>query len=214
MKFSKDPEEPHRTVLISPEECAAKKELPRQSPWIRWPQEILWLVVSVVFVVFFYNFFESVGKHVPEALKSATSYLEQEQSAAASRLAAVAAAEKLRRQNPASPSATRVFARALSGAPGAIICGDYQAVTIMLSLYNRHMEDRLQDSLTKGLSRSIRGESSREPDPSIFGCAVIPDGQPMMKEPTGIFPVVSAQLNDGTYIKGITMAPMINNGRH
>jgi hypothetical protein len=35
----------------------------------------------------------------------------------------------------------------------------------------------------------------------------------MMKEPTGMFTVVSAQLDDGTYINGITMPPMINGGR-
>jgi hypothetical protein len=70
-------------------------------------------------------------------------------------VAAADAAEKQRRRYPASPSATRVFARALSGAPGAIICGDYQSVTSMFSLYNRHLEDRMQDVLTKGLSRSL-----------------------------------------------------------
>jgi hypothetical protein len=36
----------------------------------------------------------------------------------------------------------------------------------------------------------------------------------MMKEPASILPVVSAQLDDGTYIKGITMAPMINERLH
>lgn len=213
MKLFRDRTELHR-IAPAHEEHAGTKENPYQPRWIKTLQEIIVLVVSLVMVVFLYNFFTSVGERIPEALKSETSYLEQEQSAAKSRLAAAEAAERLRRQNPASPSATRVFARALSGAPGAIICQDYQSVTMMFSLYNRHVEDRLQDSLTKGQSRSIRGEAAREPDPSIFGCVVIPDGQPMMKEPIGILPVVSAQLNDGTYIAGITMPPMINDGRH
>lgn len=209
MKLSRDRTELDRGESGSSTVHQVTKENPYQPPWIRKLQHMIWLVVFGVLVVIFYNVSSDVGGKIPDAAKSAKSFLEQEQRAAASRVAAADAAEKQRRQNPASPSATRVFAQAVSGAPGAIICGDYQSVTVMFSLYNRHLEDRLQDALTKGLSRSIRGEAAGEPDPAIFGCVVIPDGRPMMKEPAGIFPIVSAQLDDGTYIKGITMPPMV-----
>jgi hypothetical protein len=168
------------------------------------------LVVFVVLAAFLYNFFMEVGGLIPDAMKSAQSYLERERQAAESRLTAADAEQKKRRQNPASSEATGVFARAVSGAPGAIICQDYQAVRLVFSLYNRRFEDQLQDAVTKGVARSIRGEAASEPDPAVSGCALIPDGQLMMKEPAGIFPVVSAQLDDGTYIKGITMPPMVN----
>lgn len=208
MKISPDHNEFARGAS-APMEQEATKEDPYQPPWVKKLRQILGLLVFGVLAVCFYNLFAAVGPRIQPAVESTKSFLEQEQRSAASRVAAADAAEKQRRQNPASPSAVRVFARALSGAPGAIICGDYQSVILMFSLYNRHLEDRLEDAITKGLSRSIRGESPGEPDPALFGCALIPDGRAMMKEPTGILPVVSAQLDDGTYIKGITMPPMI-----
>lgn len=209
MKISRDHIEFARRTSASTEE-EASKENPYQPPWVAKLQQAIGLVVFVVLAVFSYNLFIAVGPRIQPTVQSAKLHLEQERNAAESRLAAADASEKKRRQNPASPDATRVFAQAVSGAPGAIICQDYQAVMMVFSLYNRRFEDQLQDTVTKGLSRSIRGKSAGEPDPALFGCALIPHGKPMMKEPAGMFPVVSAQLEDGTYIEGITMPPMVN----
>ncbi|MGL5164869.1 MAG: hypothetical protein ACRC9K_03165 [Afipia sp.] len=205
MKISRNDIESRREAAFSGEQQGTK-ENPYQPPWVRKLQQTIGIVVFVALTILFYNLFMEVGGRVPETVKSAESYLERERQAVESRLAA---AEAERRQNPASAQAMRVFARAVSGAPGAIVCQDYQAVRLVFSLYNRRFEDRLLDVVTKGLSRSVRGEPAGEPDPALFGCALIPDGRPMMKEPVGIFPVVSVRLDDGTYVKGVTMLPMV-----
>lgn len=212
MKLFRSNNEIERFEPRTSNEEIGTKDNPYQPPWIRKLQEIIAAVVFLVLVIGFYNLFMHVGGRVPAAVKDAQSYLESIQQSAQKRLDAAELNNRSRREqmpNPASPAASLVHARALGGAPGAIICQDYQSVTLMFSLYNRRFEDRLQDTLTKGLSRSIRGEAAGEPDPAVFGCSLILDGKPMMKEPGGMFPVVSAQLDDGTFVKGITMPPMI-----
>lgn len=114
-----------------------------------------------------------------------------------------------RESNPSTPDATLVYAAGLNAAPGAIVCRDYEAVMLVFRLYTAHWTDRLQDNLTKGQSRLIRGSGAEEPEASVYGCIVVQPGTAMMLEPGNIVPVVTVQDEAGKFFKGVTMAPMI-----
>jgi len=111
--------------------------------------------------------------------------------------------------NPSHPNATEVTASALSAAPGAIVCQDYATVQLVFRIYTAHWQDSLQDRLTKGQSKLLRGESSPEPVPEVYGCMLVPPGTSMLQDPGNVVPVVTFKRSDGSYFKGVTMAPMI-----
>jgi hypothetical protein len=117
--------------------------------------------------------------------------------------------EARREINPSSPNATVVYATALNAAPGAIICNDYATVMLMFQLYTRHWTDRFQDAVTKGQSRLLRGAAAEEPDPGFYGCLVVQPGMAMLQDPGNDIPVVTVQRDDGSFFKGVTMAPMV-----
>jgi hypothetical protein len=112
-------------------------------------------------------------------------------------------------RNPSSPNAISVTARGLNAAPGAIVCQNYTTVTHMFRLYSASWTDHMQDVLTKGQSQLLRGESTPEPDPSMFGCILVETGTAMQLDPGNTVPVVTVRLGNGKYFKGVTMAPMI-----
>jgi hypothetical protein len=115
----------------------------------------------------------------------------------------------IREINPSSPNATAVYAAGVNAAPGAIVCGDYETVILMFRLYTAHWTDGFQDKLTEGQSRLMRGAGAEEPDPSVFGCIVVPPGTMMLQDPGNAVPVVTVQKENGKFFKGVTMAPMV-----
>lgn len=102
-----------------------------------------------------------------------------------------------------------VVAKGVSVVPGAIICSDMNTLSMVFDLYTSAWEEHEQDILTKGQSRLIQGEPASAPDPTLYGCNLLPPGTPMMLEPGKMVPVVTAQLPDGTTIKGVTLESMI-----
>ncbi|MEA2895979.1 MAG: hypothetical protein QOJ84_1594 [Bradyrhizobium sp.] len=117
--------------------------------------------------------------------------------------------EARREKNPSSPNAIVVYAAALNAAPGAIVCNDYATVMLMFQLYTRHWTDRLQDAVTKGQSQLLRGAAAEEPDPEFYGCLVVQPGTAMLQDPGNAIPVITVQRDDGSFFKGVTMAPMV-----
>jgi hypothetical protein len=102
-----------------------------------------------------------------------------------------------------------VIARGFSVVPGAIVCPSYDIVDMMVNLYVAHWTDIQQDRLTHGQSRLLRGESTPEPTPELYGCALIPPGTQMILERGNIVPLVSVTLADGRVVRGVTSPAMI-----
>lgn len=107
------------------------------------------------------------------------------------------------------PGYVAVIARGVSVVPGAIVCPSYAAVSRMFDLYTSHWEDAMQDRMTNGQSRLIRGEAAPTPDLGSYGCALIPAGTPMMSKNGSVVPVVTAKLPNGKTISGVTLPAMI-----
>jgi hypothetical protein len=103
----------------------------------------------------------------------------------------------------------RVKARGASVVPGAIVCPDHNTVSLVFRLYVNYREDTLQDTLTHGQSRLIRGEPTPKPDFELYRCALLPPGTPMLLELGNVVPVVNTKLPDGTTIRGVTLGDMI-----
>jgi hypothetical protein len=104
------------------------------------------------------------------------------------------------------PNAT---ARGVSVVPGAIVCPSHDAVSLMFNQYAAHWEDTMQDAMTKGQSRLIRGQPAPAPDFESYGCALLPPGTPIMLETGNAVPVVTAKLPNGTIIRGVTFPDMV-----
>jgi hypothetical protein len=106
------------------------------------------------------------------------------------------------------PNAT---ARGVSVVPGAIVCPSHDAVSMMFDMYAAHWEDTMQDAMTHGQARLIRGQPAPAPAPDMeaYGCALLPNGTPMMLETGNVVPVVTAKLPNGTIIRGVTLPAMI-----
>jgi len=98
----------------------------------------------------------------------------------------------------------QVYARAIPTVPGAVICRDHRTVELMIDWYRSHFEDKLQDALTKGQSRLIRGEPTSKPPLESYGCALAPAGTPLKLEIGNVVPVVTATLPDGSTVRGVT----------
>lgn len=112
------------------------------------------------------------------------------------------------------PSATdinfiAVVARGISVVPGAIICKDYATVQTLFSHYTTHWTETMQDRATQGQSELLRGRALSEPDPTAYGCVLVPQGRPMLLRPNGIVPVVTVTTDSGTEYTGVTMQPMV-----
>jgi hypothetical protein len=92
--------------------------------------------------------------------------------------------------------------------PGAFICPSYEAAQQLDNLYARHWEDLLQDKLTHGQSRLMRGEGVGEPNPRFLGCVVVASGTPATLEHGNMVQVVTATLPNDSTIRGVTLAWM------
>ena len=116
---------------------------------------------------------------------------------------------------PFHPNAVAVVVShsGISTVPGTIVCPDLATVQLMFHLYNEAWEDGMQDQMTNGESRKIRGPSASTPNPSNYGCSLLAPGTPVqVNNPdaftTGI-PQITAKLPDRTYIQGITLPSML-----
>ena len=101
-----------------------------------------------------------------------------------------------------------VVAKGLGAAPGAIVCPDMDTVVLMFHWYSDHWSDAMQDALTQGQSKLVRGAPTSSPPLSRYGCSLIKPGTPMMLERGNIVPVVSAKLSSGKAIRGVTLGDM------
>ena len=104
-------------------------------------------------------------------------------------------------------------AKSLSAAPGAIVCPDFASVRLVFSLYASHWEDTMQDAVTQGQATVLRGAFAPAPDPALYGCSLLKPGTAVYVENTDAFttgiPIVSAQLPDGSTIRGVTLPGML-----
>lgn len=107
------------------------------------------------------------------------------------------------------PRYVAVTARGVSVVPGAIVCPSHDAVSLMFDQYAAHWEDAMQDTVTNGQSRLIRGQPTPAPNLKAYGCALLPPGTPMILDTRNVVPVVTAKLPNGTTIKGVTLPAMI-----
>src|ERR1700733_4120858 len=130
-------------------------------------------------------------------------YDKAKQSLAALRQGGLSASK---RDNPSGPT---VIARGLSVVPGAIICSDYATVAAIFQLYTTHWEETVQDKLTHGDSRLLRGAAMPLPDLQAYGCTLLTPGTPMTLARKTPVPVVIVTTSDGETIKGVTMPGMI-----
>ena len=103
----------------------------------------------------------------------------------------------------------RVIARGVSVVPGAIVCRDHATVMYLFHRYTSHWEDSFRDAITQGQSRLLR-ESSSEPNPALYGCALVAPGTAMMMEVGNVVPVVSVKLPSGKTIRGVTDPSMVS----
>lgn len=113
----------------------------------------------------------------------------------------------------APPFHPNAVAKSLASAPGAIVCPDFASVQLMMQLYANHWEDAMQDALTKGQARILRGPSAPTPDPAAYDCSLLAPGTPVEARGgrgllAGIF-MVSARLPDGTVVHGVTHPGML-----
>ena len=106
---------------------------------------------------------------------------------------------------PQPPSGLTVMARGLSVVPGALICSDSNTVSIVFNLYTTHWEQTMQDKLTNGDSRLLRGPAAPLPDLQAFGCTLIPPGTPMTLERKTPVPVVVVKTMSGETARGVTL---------
>ncbi len=121
--------------------------------------------------------------------------------------------------SPAAPTEQihpNAVAKSLRAAPGAIVCSDLATVGLVFNLYSEAWEDAVQDSMTNGQSRAIRGQSAPAPDPSLYGCSLLPPGTPVEAKNAGGalngVPLVTAKLPDGTLVHGLTLPSMLSAG--
>jgi hypothetical protein len=104
-----------------------------------------------------------------------------------------------------------VVARAVGPTPGAILCADYQTVSVLLHLYSLHWEQSAQDTYSNGQSQLVRGKAMPAPDPAEFGCILVEPGTTMQLETGNTVPIVDVQLPSGKTARGVTLPTMFAN---
>ena len=67
----------------------------------------------------------------------------------------------------------------------------------------------MQDAMTHGQSRLVRGQPTPAPNLKAHGCVLLPPGTPMVSEGGNAVPVVTAKLQNGTLVRGVTLPAMI-----
>jgi hypothetical protein len=92
--------------------------------------------------------------------------------------------------------------------PGALVCPNYETTTLVSDIYQHSLEERLQDAVTGGQSKDVRGESQSAPDPKDYDCILVKPGTRMLLEDGKIVSVVYVQTSKG-WIRGITIDAMM-----
>lgn len=113
-------------------------------------------------------------------------------------------------QKKAIPFRPNGVAIQVSVVPGAVVCQDLASVHLVWRLYENYWTDAMQDRLTNGSSRTLRGPSSPEPDPKAYGCSFLAAGTPVEFEHTlpGIVQV-TAKFADARFVRGVTQENMV-----
>jgi len=105
----------------------------------------------------------------------------------------------------ASPPVVPVRAAAAGLIPGAIVCSDYRKVQLMMQWYIDRQVDVLQDVVTGGQSKLLRGDPVPAPVPALLGCAMFPAGAMLeLEQGRTVVPVVRGRLPSGVMIRGVT----------
>jgi hypothetical protein len=104
-------------------------------------------------------------------------------------------------------------AEAFNAVPGAIVCPDFRAVSLLFHLYSEHWAEEVNSRMTGGQSEVIGGPTTPAPVPADYGCWLLAPGTPVETKNgedllNGI-PKVVAQLPDGTIIHGVTLPNML-----
>jgi hypothetical protein len=104
-----------------------------------------------------------------------------------------------------------MVARALSAAPGALICSNPNTLNMVFHLYAVAWEEQTQDKWTQGASRQVGADSRQSPDPRAYGCELLAPGTHALVKNMQWIPNVVATLPDGTQIEGVTLGGMLGN---
>jgi hypothetical protein len=102
-----------------------------------------------------------------------------------------------------------MVALASSVAPGAIVCSNLHAVSMVSRLYAEAWEQQNQGKLTEGASRQADGEPMPTPNPRAYGCEILAPGTHILANNIQWVPNVVASLPDGTQIRGVTLVAML-----
>src|ERR1700742_5220524 len=82
------------------------------------------------------------------------------------------------RSTPPANSQDAVAA-AVGIVPGAILCQDYDTVSLMYDLYAESWGENMQYKVTRGQSKLIHGDPMPPPDLAAHGCILVQAGTPL-----------------------------------
>jgi hypothetical protein len=124
---------------------------------------------------------------------------------------AVTAVQRQRREaeEAKKPKLVAVTAQGAGVVPGALICPNYDTVTLMFDLYSDYWTDMRARALQGAQATLLHGDPMPAPDPRLYGCILVSAGTPMTLERGNIVPVVTVKLPDETTIRGVTMPGML-----
>jgi TonB family protein len=113
-------------------------------------------------------------------------------------------------KSPAAPFQANAVSAGVGVVPGALVCQDLATVGLVVSLYTEYWTDAMQDAMTLGSSRLIRGPSVSAPNLPHYKCSLLKPGTPVHVEP--IMPGmlrITAKAPDGHFIRGVTQGNMV-----
>ncbi len=98
--------------------------------------------------------------------------------------------------------------------PGAIVCQDYDTVSLMMQLYKHSANENLVASIMgEERYRLMHGTPPSVPNVEKFGCFLVPPGTSMMWESDRLPAVVTVKLSNGKIFRGVTNPSMIKTGK-
>lgn len=113
-------------------------------------------------------------------------------------------------KSPGEPSKRTVqaVAQGMSMVPGAIVCPNYELFNLAFDLYGIYWQESLQDAMTSGQARLLRG-TPMAPRLEKYGCALVPAGTALTLELGNVVPVVTVESPRGKVIRGVTHEAMV-----
>lgn len=111
---------------------------------------------------------------------------------------------------PAATFKPNAVAIGVGVVPGAIVCQDLASVGLVYSLYAQYWTDAMQDAMTHGTSRLIRGPSAPPPNLVRHKCSILKAGTLVQVERLmpGVLRI-AAKSSEGHYIRGVTRENMV-----